>query len=86
MKFVQEFTQEQTLKESFSVFDADEDGKLTLDELNFFMENFGKEHNGLRDKKIVADMLESCKEIEKDGFIDIDQLVKRMIDAWQAPH
>ena len=49
------------------------------------MENFAKEHNNLRDKKIVNDQIEACKRIEKDVFIDIDELVKLMLSAWNAP-
>ena len=37
------------LRTAFKQFDADDDGMLSLDEFDFFMDGFAKEHNRLRD-------------------------------------
>jgi Ca2+-binding EF-hand superfamily protein len=49
------------LKEAFSLFDADQDGKINLEEFEFFLNGFAKDMNKLRDSKVVQEMLAEAK-------------------------
>ena len=51
--YVTECTDSGALTEAFKQFDADNDGKLSMEEFEFFMTGFAKEYNGLVDKKMV---------------------------------
>lgn len=44
-----EYLDEQALFEAFDLFDADHDGKINMEEFEFFMSGFAKDMNGLRD-------------------------------------
>jgi len=41
------------------LFDSDNDGKINLEEFEFFMNSFAKEMNTLRNNKIVKEMIEN---------------------------
>ena len=56
-EYVAECTNDQSLKEAFKQFDADNDNKLTMEEFEFFMGAFAKEYNHLMDRKIIEEML-----------------------------
>ncbi len=45
------------LTEAFELFDADHDGKINLEEFEFFMNGFAKDMNSIRDNKIVKEMI-----------------------------
>jgi Ca2+-binding EF-hand superfamily protein len=64
------------LTEAFELFDADHDGKINLEEFEFFMNGFAKDMNSLRDSKIVKEMLdESSKYAGEDKLFEISKLV-----------
>jgi Ca2+-binding EF-hand superfamily protein len=64
------------LKEAFSLFDADQDGKINLEEFEFFLNGFAKDMNKLRDSKVVQEMLaEAKKHSNADKLFEINKLV-----------
>jgi Ca2+-binding EF-hand superfamily protein len=64
------------LTEAFELFDADHDGKINLEEFEFFMNGFAKDMNSLRDNKIVKEMIEeSQKYAGEDKLFEISKLV-----------
>ena len=44
-----EYLDEKALFEAFDLFDADHDGKINMEEFEFFMSGFAKDMNGLRE-------------------------------------
>ena len=44
-----EHLDEKALYEAFDLFDADHDGKINMEEFEFFMSGFAKDMNGLRE-------------------------------------
>ena len=51
--YVEELTDDGALEEAFGTFDADNDGKLSLEEFEFFMTGFAKQYSNLYEKKMV---------------------------------
>lgn len=49
---------EAALTEAFDLFDADKDGKINLEEFEFFMSGFARDMNKLRDNKMVKLMMD----------------------------
>ena len=47
------YLDDKVLTEAFDLFDADHDGKINLEEFEFFMNGFAREMNVLRDNKLV---------------------------------
>ena len=65
------------LKEAFELFDADHDGKINLEEFEFFMNGFAKDMNKLREAKLVKNMMaESAKHADSEQLFEITTLVK----------
>ena len=52
------YLDEAALTEAFDLFDADHDGKINMEEFEFFMSGFAKDMNQLRGSKMVKDLLE----------------------------
>ena len=67
-----------------TVFDADNDGKLSLEEFDFFMTGFAKEYNGLFEKKMVTKMLKEVKKLadENEQFL-IRDIIRVMKEIWR---
>ena len=64
------------LIEAFQTFDADNGGMLSLEEFEFFIESFGKDHSRIRDSNIVKEMVETCKEnADEESKFEIKELV-----------
>lgn len=63
------------MRDAFKVFDADKDGKLSLDEFRFFMESFATQHNKLRDGKLVEEMLAIAKPFLVDDMFEIEHAI-----------
>ena len=66
-EIVQKRTDDSSLAEAFGVFDADNDGKLSLEEFEFFMTGFAKEYNHLFEKEMVKKMLAAVREIADEN-------------------
>lgn len=49
---------DRALTEAFELFDSDKDGKINLEEFEFFMNSFAKDMNSLRGNKIVKEMIQ----------------------------
>ena len=84
-KHLEECLDTNTLTEAFDLFDADHDGRINLEEFEFFMNGFAKDMNKLRDNKIVQQMLaevESHADAEKT--FEIAKLVSILKDAWKT--
>ena len=85
---VHECTLEDSLTEAFKQFDADNDNRLSLEEFEFFMTGFGKEHNQLMNKQMVPNMLEIIKTeklaSDENPSFDITEIVTRMRSCWAA--
>lgn len=65
------------LREAFELFDADHDGKINLEEFEFFMSGFAKDMNKLREAKLVQLMItESAKHADGEKLFEITTLVK----------
>jgi Ca2+-binding EF-hand superfamily protein len=74
---VQNCLDDNVLKEAFELFDADHDGKINLEEFEFFMNGFAKDMNKLKEAKLVKDMIaESSKHADGDQLFEITTLVK----------
>ena len=74
---------ETTLTEAFQTFDADEDGKLNLEEFEFFMSGFAKEYNQLRDQQLVKQMVAMAqKHVDADQKFEIKNLVQVLKEVW----
>ena len=71
------------LTEAFTLFDADHDGKINLEEFEFFMNSFAKEMNSLRENKIVKEMIESSKKHAEGELFEITKLVAVLRDIWK---
>lgn len=81
---LQGFLDEKLLTEAFNLFDADKDGKINLEEFEFFMNSFAKEMNTLRDNKIVREMIETSKKhADAQQNFEITKLVSLLRDVWK---
>ena len=82
--YVEARTDDSTLEEAFGVFDADNDGKLSLEEFEFFMTGFAKEYNHLYEKKMVKEMLAAVRELadENEQFL-IRDVIRTMKEIWK---
>jgi len=75
---------DQLLTDAFNLFDADKDGKINLEEFEFFMSGFAKDMNSLRDNAIVKDMIaNSAKHAGEDKLFEIPKLVAALRSVWQ---
>ena len=84
VKQVETYLNEQALVEAFELFDADKDGKINMEEFEFFMNGFAKDMNILRGNKMVKDFLaESQKYAGEDKLFEITKLVQVLRDAWK---
>jgi Ca2+-binding EF-hand superfamily protein len=82
-KQLTEHLNEQILVDAFSQFDADKDGKINLEEFEFFMSGFAKDMNTLRDNQIVKDMIaNSGKHAGEDKLFEISKLVAALRGVW----
>jgi Ca2+-binding EF-hand superfamily protein len=83
-KQLNEHLNEQILVDAFSQFDSDKDGKINLEEFEFFMSGFAKDMNTLRDNAIVKDMMaNSAKHAGEDKLFEITKLVAALRGVWQ---
>ena len=83
-KQLNEYLDEKALTDAFELFDADKDGKINLEEFEFFMNSFAKEMNTLRDNAIVKDMItNSARHAGEDKLFEISKLVKVLRGVWQ---
>ena len=81
---VTKYTDQNNLMDAFNLFDSDNDGKLSLEEFNFFMTGFAKEYNGLFQDELVAKMIQSVREMaDENEQFEIFQLVKKIQSIWQ---
>ena len=71
------------MRKAFNVFDADNDGKLTIDEFEFFMTSFAKQHNGLRDGKLIEEMLAVARPKSVDDKFVIEEAITGLQKAWK---
>ena len=66
------------------VFDADGDGKLTLEEFEFFMGAFGREFSSMKENKIVEHMMMLVKNLAgEDSHFEIKKIVQILTKEWQ---
>ena len=75
------------LRIAFNQFDADQDNMLTLDEFDFFMDGFAKEHNRLRDSQLVKQMVSIAKDNCEKGTtkFSIDVMITALRKVWKMP-
>jgi Ca2+-binding EF-hand superfamily protein len=75
------------LRTAFNQFDADQDNMLSLDEFDFFMDGFAKEHNRLRDSQLVKQMVSIAKENCEKGTdkFTIDNMITALRKVWKMP-
>ena len=68
--YVEELTDDSALAEAFGIFDMDNDGKLTIEEFEFYMTGFAKEYNHLYERKMVQEMVKTVRDLadENDQF------------------
>ena len=64
---VTKYTDQNNLMDAFNLFDSDNDGKLSLEEFNFFMTGFAKEYNGLFEDELVNKMIQSVREMADEN-------------------
>lgn len=78
------YLDESALTEAFDLFDADHDGKINMEEFEFFMSGFAKEMNVLRGNQMVKDLLAvSQKHAGEDKLFEISKLVSVLRGAWK---
>lgn len=58
-----------------------------MDEFEFFMEGFAKEHNRLRDSQLVKQMVSIAKENVDKGTdkFSIDNMIFALRKVWKMP-
>ena len=82
--YVEELTDDSALEEAFGTFDADNDGMLSLEEFDFFMTGFAKNHNNLYERKMVKQMLAMVKEhADENGQFRIRDIVRVFRQIWK---
>ena len=82
--YVEELTDDSALEEAFGTFDADNDGMLNLEEFEFFMTGFAKNHSQLYERKMVKQMLAMVKEqADEDGKFRIKDIVRIFRQIWK---
>ena len=68
---------------ALEVFDSDNDGKLSFEEFQFFMESFAKEYNNMRGNKIVEQMVNEVKKNAcEDNKFEIAKIVRVITNIW----
>jgi Ca2+-binding EF-hand superfamily protein len=78
------YLNDQLLTDAFTLFDADKDGKINLEEFEFFMQSFAKDMNNLRENALVKDMIQnSARHCGEDKLFEIPKLVKALRSVWQ---
>ena len=71
------------LNEAFALFDSDNDGKINLEEFEFFMSGFARDMNKMRDSKMVKQMLETAKsKAGDDQLFEIKELVELLKGSY----
>ena len=60
-------TDDSALEAAFGTFDADNDGKLSMEEFEFFMTGFAKEYNHLFQKTMVKQMLAAVRDLADEN-------------------
>ena len=73
------------LYKALETFDADGDGKLSLEEFEFFMGAFAKEFSNMKEKKIVEHMVMLVKNnAGEDSKFEIAKIVRILTNVWQV--
>ena len=77
---------DRALTEAFELFDSDKDGKINLEEFEFFMNSFAKDMNSLRGNKIVQEMMQQSARYadKKTKLFEISKLVEVLRGTWQV--
>ena len=74
---------EAALLEAFELFDSDKDGKINLEEFDFFMNGFARDMNRLRDNKMVKNMMDQAKkQAGEDQLFEIKTLVDLLKNCY----
>lgn len=83
---MQECLDDKSLTEAFELFDSDHDGKINLEEFEFFMSGFARDMNKLRDNTLVQTMVSEAKKHadDKDHLLEISTLVQLLKDTWKS--
>lgn len=73
----------QSLRDAFKQFDFDNDGKISLEEFQYFMKNFGTAENDayMTDQRLES-LLEVCKVDPTANLIEIEKAVQALINGW----
>jgi len=80
-KYVDKYTSGQNLKEAMQMFDYDNDGRISLEEFEYFMRNFGEGEKYIDEEKLKK-LLECAKPLDKDGNVVIDTFVRNVNSCW----
>ena len=77
---------DRALTEAFELFDSDKDGKINLEEFEFFMNSFARDMNSLRGNKIVQEMMQQSARYadKKTKLFEISRLVEVLKGTWQV--
>ena len=65
------------------MFDFDNDGKVKLEEFEYFMRSFGDNENSYMDESKMQLMMECCKPLDDHGNINIETFVSNVTYCWQ---
>ena len=81
--YVEARTDDDTLEQAFGTFDADNDGKLSLEEFEFFMTGFAKQYNYLYDKKMVSEIIVTVRKLaDENEMFEIRDIIRVIKDIW----
>jgi calmodulin len=76
-----EVTESSSLRPAFNVLDADNDGKISRDDLRTFYAGFS---SGGADEDAIKSMI-SVADINKDGFVEYDEFERVLGDRRRSP-
>ena len=80
--YVNELSSMKNIVDALKVFDYDKDGKLTVDEFEYFMKNFGEDETYM-DQKKMKQLLEMAKPYTDDGKVSIQTVANNLNLFWR---
>ena len=73
----------EALREALKLFDFDADGKIKMDEFEYFMRNFGEDENSIHmSEERLLKLFDQVKPLDANGNVEIEKVVQLMTSEW----